>query len=269
LKQAAVKSGWWPIKPVPYPNLRVIRREAQHHVSYCRRISLQYYLSIRIVTAVFYGTFSGANLRWHRHVAKPTRRRTMDLSMTFADLSSSLPAMLPRLWAFALRISGDRYDAEYLVQRACLHALEGAHQSQANTAPLGWMFSIIYFTWIVELRAHRVRNRSSAEWDDDFCTTVADSAARTPEGDVINRQIVGVVQGLPEAQRVVMLLVAVEGLSYREAAEILRVPIGTVANRLSHAQQAIGALFSKRNNRKMELPKKDGNREHKSGRLPF
>jgi RNA polymerase sigma-70 factor (ECF subfamily) len=173
--------------------------------------------------------------------------------MTAADLSSLLPAMLPRLWAFALRIAGDRYDAEDLVQRACLHALERAHQLQPDTIPLSWMLSIVHSAWIGELRARRVRHRSSAEWDDDFRTTVDDPAARTPEGNLTNWQIVRAVQGLSEAQRVAMLLVAVEGLSYREAAETLGVPIGTVANRLSHARQAIGALFSERNERKMKV----------------
>ncbi len=51
-------------------------------------------------------------------------------------------------------------------------------------------------------------------------------------------------RSLPDAQRVVMLLVAVEGLSYREAAEILEIPIGTVMSRLSRARLSIGAQFS-------------------------
>jgi RNA polymerase sigma-70 factor (ECF subfamily) len=82
------------------------------------------------------------------------------------------------------------------------------------------------------------------DWDDDFLETVADPAARTPEQNVMDGQIVKAVQRLPEAQRVVMLLVGVEGLSYKEAAEALGVPIGTIMSRLSRARQAIGALFS-------------------------
>jgi RNA polymerase sigma-70 factor (ECF subfamily) len=162
--------------------------------------------------------------------------------MTGADLPSMLTEMLPRLWAFALRLSGDTHDAEDLVQRACVRALERTHQLQPDTAPLSWLFSIVHSTWINELRARSVRGRTSMEWDDDFLETVADPAARTPEQHVMNRQIVGAVQRLPEDQRIVMLLVAVEGLSYSEAAEALDVPIGTVMSRLSRARQAIGAL---------------------------
>ncbi|MEQ5842245.1 RNA polymerase subunit sigma-70 [Paraburkholderia acidicola] len=166
--------------------------------------------------------------------------------MTGADLPSMLPEMLPRLWAFALRIAGDQHDAEDLVQRACVRALERAHQLQPDTAPLSWMFSIVHTTWINELRARSVRKRSSMEWDDDFLENIADPSGQTPETQAMNAQIIDAVARLPEAQRVVMLLVAVEGLSYQEAADALEVPIGTVMSRLSRARQAIGAQFATR-----------------------
>jgi RNA polymerase sigma-70 factor, ECF subfamily len=172
--------------------------------------------------------------------------------MNGADLPSLLPGMLPRLWAFALRICGDRHDAEDLVQRACVRALERAHQLQPDTAPLSWMFSIMHSTWINELRARNVRARSGKEWDDDFLETVADPHARTPEQNVMNSQIASAVQRLPETQRVAMLLVAVEGLSYREAADSLGVPIGTVMSRLSRARQTIGVQFGVQESRKIK-----------------
>jgi len=176
--------------------------------------------------------------------------------MSAADLPSMLPDLLPRLWAFALRISRDQHDAEDLVQRACLRALERSHQLKPDTSPLSWMFSIVHSTWINELRARNVRNRTSMEWDDSFLETVADPAARNPETDVMNRQVVSAVEQLPEAQRAVMLLVAVEGLSYHEAAEVLDVPIGTVMSRLSRARQAVGARFLTREDRKAKTAAK-------------
>jgi RNA polymerase sigma-70 factor, ECF subfamily len=172
--------------------------------------------------------------------------------MTGADLPSLLPEMLPRLWAFALRICGDRHDAEDLVQHACVRALERAHQLQPDTAPLSWMFSIVHSTWINKLRARNVRARSGKEWNDDFLETVADPYAHTPEQNAMNNQIVSAVQRLPETQRVVMLLVAVEGLSHKEAAEALGVPIGTVMSRLWRARKTIGAQFGRQQSPKKE-----------------
>ncbi|WP_193727721.1 RNA polymerase sigma factor [Paraburkholderia franconis] len=136
--------------------------------------------------------------------------------MSGADLPGMLPAMLPRLWAFALRLSGNQHDAEDLVQRACLRGLERAHQLRADTAPLSWMFSIVHSTWINELRARSVRKRASFECDDDFLENLPDPVDNGPETRLMHSQIVEAIERLPEAQRVVMLLVAVEGLTYQQ-----------------------------------------------------
>lgn len=159
------------------------------------------------------------------------------------NLPSLLPAMLPRLWAFSLRLCGNQHDAEDVLQRACVRGLERASQLQPGTSPLSWMFSIVHSTWINELRARSVRSRSSMEWDDNFLETVADPGARNPEATMLSGEIIAAVERLPEAQRIVMLLVAVEGLSYAEAADTLGVPIGTIMSRLSRARQTIGAQF--------------------------
>ncbi|KAB0486888.1 RNA polymerase sigma-70 factor, ECF subfamily [Pseudomonas reinekei] len=166
------------------------------------------------------------------------------MSITGADLPALLPGLLPRLWAFALRITGDKHDAEDLVQLACVRALERAHQFQPDTSLLSWMFSIVHSTWINELRSRNVRGRSRSDWDQNALETVSDPDAATPESSLMHQQILSAVNNLPEAQREVMLLVGVEQFSYKEAAVILDVPMGTVMSRLSRARQAIGALFN-------------------------
>jgi RNA polymerase sigma-70 factor (ECF subfamily) len=158
------------------------------------------------------------------------------------DLRSMLPTMLPPLWKFALRITRDKHDAEDLLQLACLRALERAHQLQPDTAPLSWMFSIVHSTWMNEVRARGVRRRTRIAWEDDLLNNVADPS-RSPEDNLMSGQLVSAVQRLPEQQRVVMLLVFIEGMSYKEAAEALHVPIGTIMSRLSRARQAIGRAF--------------------------
>jgi RNA polymerase sigma-70 factor (ECF subfamily) len=160
--------------------------------------------------------------------------------MTAADdLLHLLPRLRPKLWAFALRLCSDRHDAEDLLQRTCLRALERPHQLRPDTTPLSWMFSIMHTTWINELRARKIRSRCRVEWNDVLLETVADAVTPTPEQNMMVGQIIEAVERLPEAQRTVMLLVVFEGLSYSDTAQALGVPIGTVMSRLSRARQTL------------------------------
>jgi RNA polymerase sigma-70 factor, ECF subfamily len=160
------------------------------------------------------------------------------------ELSAALPALLPRLWRFALRLAGNQHDAEDLVQRACVRALERRHQLRPNSSTLSWLFSIIHSVWLNEVRARQIRSQACMQWTDELADTVADPAGADPEADAMQHQIIRAVSTLPDAQRSVMLLVAVEGLSYREAAEALSIPIGTVMSRLARARLTIGRALS-------------------------
>jgi len=166
------------------------------------------------------------------------------------DLARALPQLLPRLWRFALRLAGDRHEAEDLVQRACVRALERQHQLKPGTSTLSWLFSIVHSVWLNEVRARKIRSRGSIQWSTELAETVADPAASDPETFVLQQQIVSEVERLPDAQRAVMLLVAVEGMSYREAARVLEVPIGTVMSRLARARLTIGEAFGTRSAQK-------------------
>jgi RNA polymerase sigma-70 factor (ECF subfamily) len=157
-----------------------------------------------------------------------------------------LPPLLPRLWRFALRLAGDRHEAEDLVQRACVRALERRHQLRPGTATLSWMFSIVHSIWLNEVRARKIRSHGRIQWSEGLTEMVADQLASDPETSVLHQQIVSAVESLPDLQRAVMLLVAVEGMSYREAATVLEVPIGTVMSRLARARLTIGEAFGNR-----------------------
>jgi RNA polymerase sigma-70 factor, ECF subfamily len=159
------------------------------------------------------------------------------------DFPQILQGLLPKLRAFALRLCGDHHDAEDLLQRTCLRALERSHQLRPDTMPLSWMFSIMHSTWINELRARRIRSRYRVDWNDTLLDTISDPHRPTPEQSAMNRQIMEAVDRLPAAQRTVMILVAFKGFSYSEAAEALGVPIGTIMSRLSRGRQTIGSRF--------------------------
>jgi RNA polymerase sigma-70 factor (ECF subfamily) len=166
--------------------------------------------------------------------------------MSEQELSMALPALLPRLWSFALRLAVDQDDAADLVQRACVRALERRHQLRPGSSTLSWLFSIVHSLWLNEVRARQIRRHANMRWTEELSDAVMDSSAVSPEVDVFHQQIVIAVEHLPDAQRAVMLLVAVEGLSYREAADVLEVPIGTVMSRLARARILIGQTLGVR-----------------------
>ena len=158
----------------------------------------------------------------------------------------ALPALLPRLWSFALRLAVDPDDAADLVQRACVRALERRHQLRPGSSTLSWLFSIVHSVWLNEVRARQIRRNASMRLTEDLVSVEAHPSAANPEVDVFHQQIVAAVERLPDAQRAVMLLVAVEGLTYREAADVLEVPIGTVMSRLARARLLIGQTLGVR-----------------------
>ncbi|CDY77160.1 RNA polymerase sigma-54 factor RpoN [Caballeronia glathei] len=155
------------------------------------------------------------------------------------DSRSVLLDMLPRLWAFALRISRDRHDAEELVQRAIARAAERAEPLRPDRAALKWLLSTLYHMWINGIRARDM------ESDEASFEAFADHATCTQEHDRMSRQIVSAVDRLPEAQRIVMLLVEVEGLTHGEAAEVLGVASETIESRLWRAHQAMRILVGR------------------------
>jgi RNA polymerase sigma-70 factor (ECF subfamily) len=160
------------------------------------------------------------------------------------ELQSQLPRLVPRLWRFALRLTGNSHDAEDLVQRTCVRALERRAQWQAGSAMLSWLFAIEHSIWLNELRSAQRRRSASLHGEsegDEF--DQFEAPAGNPELGLHCRQVVQAVEALPDAQRSVMLLVAVEGLSYREAADVLGVPIGTVMSRLARARISVGQRF--------------------------
>ncbi|HEY3599023.1 MAG TPA: RNA polymerase sigma factor [Paraburkholderia sp.] len=155
------------------------------------------------------------------------------------DLSHLLPKLLPRLWAFALRITRDRSDAENLVRLTCIRALNRKHQLQPGMSPLNWMYSILHTIWINKAHMHPELELADTDWKDSCPDTAFEPTDDDREARELGRKIVHAVDQLPDAQRIVLLLVMIEGVSYREAATILDVPVSVIENRLSKARRAV------------------------------
>lgn len=158
-----------------------------------------------------------------------------------ADISSGLTEHLARLWRYGLVLSRRRDVADDLVQQTCLRALERAEQFAAGTRLDRWLFSILHSIWLNEVRSRRVRQGQGIVDADD--SLVVDGARQT-ETHVMANQVLRLVAALPEAQRVAVFLAYVEGLSYKEVASILNIPIGTVMSRLAAARARLSDNLS-------------------------
>ncbi len=151
-------------------------------------------------------------------------------------LGEEIIQLLPRLRRFARALAGNPHDADDLVQIAIERALARSAQLREGAPLSSWMFGILRNAWIDESRGRARRNRLFAPAE--LGEHVADpTGGQQPE----SLGVQAAVANLPEEQREVIGLVLVEGLSYREAAEILGVPVGTVTSRLARAREALQA----------------------------
>lgn len=151
--------------------------------------------------------------------------------------SAAIIELLPRLRRFARALAGNVSDADDLVQIAIERALAKSDQLRAGAPLAGWLFGILRNAWIDETRARGRRRRVFAA--EELGAQVADPSS-TPA------QILPVQQAmerLPEEQREVIGLVLIEGLSYREAADIVGVPVGTITSRLARGREALQIML--------------------------
>ncbi|WP_442098958.1 RNA polymerase sigma factor [Pseudomonas sp. KB_15] len=140
---------------------------------------------------------------------------------------------MARLWRYGLLLSRQRHVADDLVQATCVRALERAGQYVPGTRMDRWLLSILHSIWLNEVRARRVRQGQGCVDADEALSFDGESVAQT---HVLAAQVIRRVDALPETQRETVFLAYVEGLSYREVAEVLQVPIGTVMSRLAAAR---------------------------------
>ena len=119
------------------------------------------------------------------------------------------------------------------MQATCVRALERAGQFVPGTRMDRWLLSILHSIWLNEVRSRRVRHGQGLVDADNALSFDGEYAAQT---HVLAAQVIRRVDALPETQRETVFLAYVEGLSYREVAEVLDVPIGTVMSRLAAAR---------------------------------
>ena len=158
---------------------------------------------------------------------------------------TEIAALLPRLRRFAWSLTGSRDEGDDLVQASCLKALGALDQYQPGTRLDAWMFRILRTGWIDRTRWHARRPSTS---DPETLEAISDGGlgAQAAEARLTLARVRAAMDGLPPEQREVLALVAIEGLSYRETADLLGIPIGTVMSRLGRARARLGAMIEER-----------------------
>jgi len=155
------------------------------------------------------------------------------------EFRERMVAFLPRLRRFAYALSGDAAQADDLAQDACVRALMHRDQWQAGTKFESWMFRITQNLWIDKRRS--VKSRGVHQDIDSVVEPAGVDGRDVTEGRLTLAAVMKGMEVLSDDQRALMALVCIEGASYKEAAEALGVPIGTVMSRLARARQTLHA----------------------------
>jgi len=179
---------------------------------------------------------SGGALSFGHRMAGSPARRVADQDPASERFGDQLVAVLPRLRRFARGLTGSSVEADDLVQAACERALARRHQFQEGTRFDSWMFRIVQTIWIDQIRSREVR-KSDGDIGEDRLGS--DEPVRRVEARLTLAEVRRAVDRLTPDQRAALLLVTVDGLSYKEAAEVVDVPVGTIMSRLARARIAL------------------------------
>jgi RNA polymerase sigma-70 factor (ECF subfamily) len=160
----------------------------------------------------------------------------------------SLVALIPRLRRYARALVGDRATADDLVQDTLERAWSKLHLFRQGTDLRAWLFTVMH-----NVHVNRVRG---AKPTDPLEEQMPELAQRAVQGDaLLMRDLERAVVALPVAQREVLLLVALEDLSYEETARVLGIPIGTVMSRLARAREKVRTLMHGKTETKLQVVK--------------
>jgi RNA polymerase sigma-70 factor (ECF subfamily) len=149
--------------------------------------------------------------------------------------------LFDQLFNLAHWLTGDRTDAEDLVQETYAKALKGFRSFEEGTNVRSWMFKILRNTFLTSRTGLKVQNTVLLE--DEFDGVDISAHNITPEVLVLkledSRSVMSALAELPIPYREMVLLSDMEELSYKEIAQILAVPIGTVMSRLSRGRKML------------------------------
>lgn len=156
------------------------------------------------------------------------------------DFGARLVAFLPNMRRFAYSLARSRDGADDLVQAACERALAARSRFEEGTRFESWVLRIVRNLWIDRLRRDRTAGPTEDLSERDDLVGIGGEA--DVEARLMLTSVAEAILLLPDEQREVLMLTCVEDLAYKDAAEVLGVPIGTVMSRLSRARRRLAEL---------------------------
>ncbi|MDB5578143.1 MAG: polymerase ECF-type sigma factor [Bradyrhizobium sp.] len=149
-------------------------------------------------------------------------------------------ALLPRLRRFAHGLAANRADADDLTQITIERALRARMQWQEGTRLDAWLYRIMRNCWIDTVRSRARTGRILAP--EEAGEHVGHDPTGQMDAKIDLEHLMQAMEKLPPEQREVVALVLIEGFGYRETAELLDLPIGTISSRLVRGRAALLAL---------------------------
>jgi len=162
--------------------------------------------------------------------------------------AQSLIELIPRLRRYARALVGDRAASDDLVQDTLERAWSKLHLYRRGTDLRAWLFTVMH-----NVHVNRVRAMRPTDPIEDDMPELAQRA--TQDDALVVRDLDRAISTLPVAQREVLLLVALEDLSYEETARVLGIPIGTVMSRLARAREKLRDLMQGKGGTKLQIVK--------------
>jgi RNA polymerase sigma-70 factor (ECF subfamily) len=156
-------------------------------------------------------------------------------------IRTQIVSLLPRLRRFAVTLTGSIADGDDLVQDTVERALKSLHQWEPGTRLDSWMFRIAKNRFIDGRRSAK-RSREVFLEPSSEAEEVSIDGARAAQAHLALKDVTKAWLQLPTEQREALALVVVEGLSYRQAADILEIPIGTLTSRIGRARETLAEL---------------------------
>ena len=160
---------------------------------------------------------------------------------TDQQLIDELLKLQPMLRRFAFGMCQSRQDADDIVQSSYERALTRLHQWQPGTHLGNWMFSIVRSVALNHIRGVNVRKKHYADSEPDM---LLDTAIARPDKNLEFKEVGLAISQLPNDQREAVLLITVEGFSYKEAASIIGISESALTSRLARGRLALVEILS-------------------------